>query len=1219
MSDRTTDEPLVNPESDLLGLAPHAERLADLVRQVPTPFTIGVYGEWGAGKTTFAYFVEHYLAEISKREPSAPPVEFIRFEAWPYKTADELWRALIIRIAAQLYRRPKQPVKQVTPPRRTNWSDWLVADAVVLREAEQPVTDESEYQALLARLDRTLYGGIGKSAAARWRLDQEEVLVTTVKAGLSALGAVSPIVAGIRAMLNLDGGGAPAAQREKNEATRARIESIDEFRKVLADLLEHRGKDAKNRERRLCIFLDDLDRCTPDVALDLLDAIKVFLAEARFVFVLAADEEIIGRGLRLRYRDLAQADAGTGSQADLLAREGQQYFEKIVQLRIHIPEASPEAAHRFIAAQFPEWMPATDIVYAALGSNPRRVKQYCNWMMFRHSVDRLQTPAPELPTPSRAGPESEDDRVALLNKLIALSALSPSCLRSIAELAADPKYATTMQDLERHVGALGEDPDDVRLRAEVADSALQTVCKQICDSAPLFRLIVERRRFSEFARLSVETLASIADMRPRTESILEASDRVFMRILQLTKTASVNTRALVVEDFGKLRTIEGIAPHLMATLQTLAQAAGTSWTARMAQVEAAVQENKEDPTHTPEMKAVVHAIVTAIQKQTPDVRAKTDLRGLILTAPRLSDMLREVVLAYCAVHDLLSDSMQLLDARVQEQSSDERRILRLASHGLELVRKGDAARLADIEERIELRKWAAAHCLWMRSFAKLNALDRCWPDLAKKLRRDFGALRAFENEVASRGTIEAQYQPLWDTYKGHDHLRSFLALQPLFGSIDPAQLQKYLVLSQVVAPAGGAAAPATGGDQITEPPVDYHTIRVRFERTSRKNANLKKYQVEWQVEGETPITAETQINWKEVDSQHELLRKVSLQIPQVSGQARQFSSAVSMSSFLKELASTGDYSSVLRELGAATFNSVFPGEIGDKVDKLNRDLRYRIIVEGPSEITGLPIETMYSRNTRSFLALSHRTSLVRWGSSTQERTRLPLTVPLRILSVLANPSDTPPLNLEGEEDVLRRAVEPAVAAKRVTTMTLGRGQATWLGLRDTVKSFRPHILHFVGHGVFDSQTPGAGKLGSIILETDAGKTFFLPAPQLAELLGDEQIQIAVLNGCDTGTAARNEAISSLAEGLTNAGVPAVIATMREVMDDSAMLFSREFYRALCAGEHVEGALAEARKALSVERRDWSVYALFASMVNLDVLRIPSAPQRGGDGLPPGPQ
>ena len=268
----------------------------------------------------------------------------------------------------------------------------------------------------------------------------------------------------------------------------------------------------------------------------------------------------------------------------------------------------------------------------------------------------------------------------------------------------------------------------------------------------------------------------------------------------------------------------------------------------------------------------------------------------------------------------------------------------------------------------------------------------------------------------------------------------------------------------------------------------------------------------------------------------------------------------------------------------------------------------------------IPFESLYSKKLRSFLALSQRRSLVRWGQSGVNRPPLPLTVPLRILAVLANPSDSAPLNLEGEAEVLRRAMAPSIAAGRVSLEFVPRGEATWKRIQQAVKSFRPHVFHFVGHGVFGAEVEGHEKRGAIVLENEEHKSVFIAAPEFATLLGDEAIQIAVLNGCDTGTAARNEAISSMADALTNSGVPAVIATMREVADDTALLFSREFYRGVCEGQAVEVALAEARKALSVERRDWSVYALFASMVQLELLRTPPlVPQRGPDPTTPAPR
>ena len=43
--------------------------------------------------------------------------------------------------------------------------------------------------------------------------------------------------------------------------------------------------------------------------------------------------------------------------------------------------------HRFVTAQFPRWIPATDLIQSAIGENPRRLKRYCNLLSYKYSVE----------------------------------------------------------------------------------------------------------------------------------------------------------------------------------------------------------------------------------------------------------------------------------------------------------------------------------------------------------------------------------------------------------------------------------------------------------------------------------------------------------------------------------------------------------------------------------------------------------------------------------------------------------------------------------------------------------------------------------------------------------------------------------------------------------------------------------------------------------------
>jgi CHAT domain-containing protein len=155
-----------------------------------------------------------------------------------------------------------------------------------------------------------------------------------------------------------------------------------------------------------------------------------------------------------------------------------------------------------------------------------------------------------------------------------------------------------------------------------------------------------------------------------------------------------------------------------------------------------------------------------------------------------------------------------------------------------------------------------------------------------------------------------------------------------------------------------------------------------------------------------------------------------------------------------------------------------------------------------------------------------------------------------------------------------------------------------------MREFRPHVFHFSGHGVFRPEAMA----GELIFQTGSGNAHLVTAEQLAVMLYENNVSLAVLNGCDTGVSSTNDAVSSVAGALVKAGVPAVVATMREVMDEAATRFTREFYRSFLAGFTVEGCMGEARKALSLDNWDWSAYALFVGSADLNRLRV-SGPAR----------
>ncbi len=91
------DEPVPNHEVDELGLLPFSKTVAEAALGTPGPFTIGVHGEWGTGKTSLLNQAKSLID--SKRDPH---IATVWFNAWKYEQEDHLIIPLLLTIAKSM-------------------------------------------------------------------------------------------------------------------------------------------------------------------------------------------------------------------------------------------------------------------------------------------------------------------------------------------------------------------------------------------------------------------------------------------------------------------------------------------------------------------------------------------------------------------------------------------------------------------------------------------------------------------------------------------------------------------------------------------------------------------------------------------------------------------------------------------------------------------------------------------------------------------------------------------------------------------------------------------------------------------------------------------------------------------------------------------------------------------------------------------------------------
>lgn len=161
------------------------------------------------------------------------------------------------------------------------------------------------------------------------------------------------------------------------------------------------------------------------------------------------------------------------------------------------------------------------------------------------------------------------------------------------------------------------------------------------------------------------------------------------------------------------------------------------------------------------------------------------------------------------------------------------------------------------------------------------------------------------------------------------------------------------------------------------------------------------------------------------------------------------------------------------------------------------------------------------------------------------------------------------------------------------------------------------IVHFDGHGVYVETM----QLGYLLFET-RGAGHFVPAAQLAELLVPHHIALVVLSACQSATIG-HEPLGSVAAGLTDKGVPTVLAMVYSVLVQTTRQLFAAFYQHIATGQGIGAALDSARQALAnknqrgTRRRgegefeltlqDWFVPALYSTGQN-DVLLQSNVPK-----------
>lgn len=332
-------------------------KAAHAVRAVEKALVVGVFGEWGSGKSTVLDALGRLLQpdpallriETPTREGAPAPLTVaIPFNPWRFEKEAHLIVPLLKVAEAELLHlastidESTPDTRRANAPRATVVSRFHKAfQALGLGHAAE-TRPSPTWTTRLRMVGNTLGNAVlGIASAFEGSAEVEIPGLPRLNLKCSPKAALEMYRQSQKLDAEHDKAGATAEPNPFAEA-----ESLYfEFPRRLERLTE--GDTAS---LNLVFLIDDLDRCLPDKAVDLLESIKLFFDVPRCAFVLALDDEVIERGVMHRYRDYFGRHDGQ-LQVPIT---GAEYLEKLIHVPIRLPALNRAEAEAFLREHYAE-------------------------------------------------------------------------------------------------------------------------------------------------------------------------------------------------------------------------------------------------------------------------------------------------------------------------------------------------------------------------------------------------------------------------------------------------------------------------------------------------------------------------------------------------------------------------------------------------------------------------------------------------------------------------------------------------------------------------------------------------------------------------------------------------------------------------------------------------------------------------------------------------
>lgn len=365
----------------------YLDGLARAIQECETPMTIAIQGDWGVGKTTALNYLEQKLHQNAPQAPSAEDVESSNKN----------------RRRREERRRNARRREDAAVPSRGHWlrgkqSSQPRSDGnIVIRFNTWPYSQFNLEDRLPLFLLQDVYRqlaeatGTGRKkhmSAASKRLGK--ILLETLPDELQFSASVAGLVK-VRASKKLSNT-LHGTQREDalvDTLTNLRANFEQYVNEIACCCLD--GDHDDEKMHKIYIMIDDLDRLSPKRAVEVLEALAVFLNIKHCVFLLAVDFGVVKQGVRAKYE-------GT----DFNEGKASEFFDKIIQIPYRMPvtkyDLRPYISNFILDKKYQLSVEeCLGRLQSSVGNNPRKIKRVFNTFMLikRSNADEFTDNSPE--------------------------------------------------------------------------------------------------------------------------------------------------------------------------------------------------------------------------------------------------------------------------------------------------------------------------------------------------------------------------------------------------------------------------------------------------------------------------------------------------------------------------------------------------------------------------------------------------------------------------------------------------------------------------------------------------------------------------------------------------------------------------------------------------------------------------------------------------------